>query len=397
MKIRILSLILALTLLCGCTPSQPVGQTQPPSPSPTASAAPHGCSGLVGAVLKGFEGMSVEGLSGDDLAFWLLHQYRLPEGSWADAAVYRASNPMYAFEIAVIRLREPRLAAQAEQCLSSYITSRQGDFFGYDPEQAAIVEGSSVVCSEGEDYVALLICEDPGLAETLFLQGLKADPATLQPPLPNVKNTPEPTPTPDPSSAPVSTMPPIKGIMSIYRTSDIIDAWHSGDPSALDDYERAIYDRCTEILPSILTDGMTDYEKEEAIYLWVVSNVTYDFDHYDPLKGASLDSSTPYNPLINGKGICMGFASTFKLLADLAGLECKIVAGRAFGEGELHAWNMVRLNGEWYCLDATWDVGYSNPRFWKYFNVTSQFMAKTDHQWDEGRYPEATATDGGKS
>lgn len=57
---------------------------------------------------------------------------------------------------------------------------------------------------------------------------------------------------------------------------------------------------------------------------------------------------------------------------------------------------MVRLNGEWYCVDATWDAGKEKPARWSYFNVTSDWMADTDHQWDYASVPEATATDGGR-
>ena len=31
-----------------------------------------------------------------------------------------------------------------------------------------------------------------------------------------------------------------------------------------------------------------------------------------------------------------------------------------------------------------------------YFNVTSDFLADTDHQWDYDSVPEATAEDGGR-
>ena len=62
---------------------------------------------------------------------------------------------------------------------------------------------------------------------------------------------------------------------------------------------------------------------------------------------------------------------------------------------------MVRLDGEWYCVDVTWD----DPSSWedvpanmwdrthhRFFNVTSDWMRETDHQWEYLYVPEATAT-----
>ncbi len=88
---------------------------------------------------------------------------------------------------------------------------------------------------------------------------------------------------------------------------------------------------------------------------------------------------------------------------DMAGVECITVTGAAFRNRESHAWNMVKLNGKWYCADPTWDhidVDQDYPieqlmPLYEYFNVTSQYMADTDHQWDYDNTPEATAEDRG--
>ena len=46
-------------------------------------------------------------------------------------------------------------------------------------------------------------------------------------------------------------------------------------------------------------------------------------------------------------------------------------------------------------MDATWDAGMDAPDCWSYFNVTSDWMADTDHQWDYQNVPEAITEDGG--
>ena len=101
--------------------------------------------------------------------------------------------------------------------------------------------------------------------------------------------------------------------------------------------------------------------------------------------------------LVEGFAVCSGYSSSFQLLATLAGLECITVRGEANMIREEHAWNMVRLDGEWYCVDVTWDdpsgLGrVSEELKHRYFNVTGEFMRATRHYWDEDGVPEATGT-----
>lgn len=186
--------------------------------------------------------------------------------------------------------------------------------------------------------------------------------------------------------------------VSLYDDSAVLAAWASGDPSGLSDYDRGIYDGAKEIFAEILHEGMDDFSREAAVYRWVTQNVAYDYSHMDVMAETSPDSSTPYGGIVNRSAICFGYAATVRLLMELAGLECIAVVGTA--NVETHAWNMVRVNGEWYCLDAAWDLpdeagGGDGAPAWKYFNVTSEYMARGGRQWDYDSVPEATAEDYG--
>ena len=150
-------------------------------------------------------------------------------------------------------------------------------------------------------------------------------------------------------------MPAGNELMEVYDTSAITAAWALGDPSGLSDDDRAIYDSAREVLDGILQDGMSDFEKEVEIYDWVLRNVTYYWPHMDALAEEDRNAYTPYGGLVNRKAVCLGYASTFQLLTELAGLESLTVVGAA-DVTEDHGWTMVRLNGEWYCVDPTWDA-----------------------------------------
>ena len=105
--------------------------------------------------------------------------------------------------------------------------------------------------------------------------------------------------------------------------------------------------------------------------------------------------------LVEGQAICMGYANTFQLFMDLLDIPCVTVIGASGGSREDHAWNLVQLDGDWYAVDTTWDdplgsyVGVpaaNEKEHHRYFNVTSDFLRQTDHQWDYDAVQEATGT-----
>ncbi len=301
------------------------------------------------------------------LAYYLEAVYGLESGSWTDCAVYRAGGAE-AFEIAVVRFVDQKAADTGGEALTAYLAVREGDFTGYAPEQADIVHGSRAAVSQYGD-AALLICQDAERAEDAFLASYDwfyREPFD----------------------------PPGKDDMTVYDTAAILAAWDSGEAAGLSDKDAAILDLAAAVVEEQTTPDMTDYEREKALYAWVTGNVIYDQDHYDPLGRIDPASYDPYGPLANGKGVCIGVASTFQLLMDMADVECITVIGASRGNTADHAWNMVRLDGAWYCADPTWDVEKDEDD-WDYFNVTSDWMAGTDHQWDYDAVPEATAADGG--
>ena len=96
-----------------------------------------------------------------------------------------------------------------------------------------------------------------------------------------------------------------------------------------------------------ISGGSTDYEKVLAINDYLVKNCRY-------ITGEDAEySSTAYGCLVEKRANCEGYAKTFCVLASDFGLESILVTGKT-DKGENHAWNQVKVDGEWYNIDVTW-------------------------------------------
>lgn len=149
---------------------------------------------------------------------------------------------------------------------------------------------------------------------------------------------------------------------------------------------RYVNNRTKAILKEIIKPGMNDHEKVKAIHDWVVLHLKYD---------TTLQKYTAYDGLKSGSTVCQGYSLlTHKLLKE-TGIHNKIVEGTAFSEsspeGQLHAWNLVLLDGKWYHLDTTWNDPVPDREGsvnYTYYLRTDKQMRK-DHTWTKS-YPEAS-------
>ncbi len=143
--------------------------------------------------------------------------------------------------------------------------------------------------------------------------------------------------------------------------------------------------------------------KEVNIYL--AENIEYDYAAYDNKDDANYVAeayiNTPYGGLIEGKAVCGGFSTSYKVIMDALGIPCITVNGYSNNKNEYgfnssasvyHMWNYVWLenpaeesaqtfaasraasNGAWYSMDVTWNSSsYSRT---KYAVMSSGFDAE---------------------
>lgn len=114
------------------------------------------------------------------------------------------------------------------------------------------------------------------------------------------------------------------------------------------------------------TSDTTNYEKVKTIYDYVCQNVQYADDISNDIV------YTSYSALFDGKAVCQGYAQLiYKMLREVD-VSVRLIPG--YAGGELHGWNIVKLGGYYYNIDATWDaLNYQRGYAYKNFLIGDDF------------------------
>ena len=97
--------------------------------------------------------------------------------------------------------------------------------------------------------------------------------------------------------------------------------------------------------------GMTDEEIVLAYHEYLTSTVAYAYAAYLQGSLGGAHEYDMYGALVNHSSVCQGYAESMFYLLKKAGLSCAIASSQNIN----HAWNIVKVNGKWYHVDATWD------------------------------------------
>ncbi len=140
------------------------------------------------------------------------------------------------------------------------------------------------------------------------------------------------------------------GIYMVYKTELVtggqyIYAIRTGDTSYLKDTELAALKRIIKLSKEMGLDEKSELDIALTVHDYLINNTRYDSTIADI-------SHTPYGLLANKTAVCDGYAKSFMIFMLVNNVECNTIAGYA---NEDHAWNQVRIDGEWYNVDVTWD------------------------------------------
>ena len=143
------------------------------------------------------------------------------------------------------------------------------------------------------------------------------------------------------------------------RVSTYIQVFDSNHPSVRSIVQSAVA-QCNNA-----TDG-SDYQKALWLHDWLLNQLKYDRS----LKWSSAESA-----LTRGLGTCQAYESAYAMLLSTVGIENAETRDTYDG----HTWNAMKLDGEWYQVDCTWDDSsdnwYNFDQRHLYFGLTDELMA----------------------
>lgn len=178
-------------------------------------------------------------------------------------------------------------------------------------------------------------------------------------------------------------------VHEIYDDTRVVEAYKSGSDEGLSEEDKYVLKMAKQVIKENIKDDMSDYEKEKAVYDWLIDYTSYSNQNLAPISSGDQYAHLPYGVFKYHQAICVGNATTMKLFLDILGIENQIIHSTEEGE---HAWNLVKLDGDWYHCDATFDDSNSGKPGYNYFNVPDSVKDDGSYPWDHDTIPAADGT-----
>ena len=116
----------------------------------------------------------------------------------------------------------------------------------------------------------------------------------------------------------------------------------------------------------------TECEREEYIHNYIINNCDYDEEAAES-EGVQGNENDAYGVFVDGKAVCEGYSKAFQILCNKADIDCIQLMGIV--DSDNHVWNCVKIGGDWYQIDVTWDdVDDFIDDSHGYFNLTDGLM-----------------------
>ncbi len=160
-----------------------------------------------------------------------------------------------------------------------------------------------------------------------------------------------------------------------YKTDiDLLKQYHSETKAAAE-----------AIIAEIITDDMDDRAKIKAIHDYIVLNCAYDYDNY-VAETIPFEARLAYGALVKKSAVCQGYTAAFNLLCKEAGVRSVVITGTSPSSPDVHAWNMVLVDGKMYYIDITHNdpvPDQADKVSYKYFMLSGDEMLNLGYLWDK--------------
>ena len=153
-----------------------------------------------------------------------------------------------------------------------------------------------------------------------------------------------------------------------------------------------IESKANEIIEKSGINSENIFDSELKLHDLLAEMITY-YEYEDineiPNKYHNIDGA-----FLENIAVCDGISKAYQILLSKIGIESIVVTGDLSGVS--HAWNMVKLDGNWYHVDVTSNCSVKADNkvvIHSYFNITTDALKKTHKITDEQLIPVANKED----
>lgn len=160
---------------------------------------------------------------------------------------------------------------------------------------------------------------------------------------------------------------PVCSFEADMNTGTVVRVLLSYEGSLHTEKARADFDAAVRKALQSVPVGAGDAAVCLALHDWLTAHVEY--DQADYLPGSDFSA---YGALVDGCCVCEGYARAYSVLLGKCGIESRLVISEELN----HMWNLVKLDGEWYHVDVTWDDPLGTDETFRVFFLRSDTALK---------------------